>query len=148
MRRTIEITHDDMDRLRRMVDGLQTRVTPESANVDALESELDRAQIVEASAIRSDVITLNSAVRIRDLDTGQVMDYEIVYPNTKPRGNAYGLSVLAPLGTALLGYRAGDVVEWRVPKGNRRIKILEVLYGPRGARSQRAVSTLVPTPST
>jgi regulator of nucleoside diphosphate kinase len=128
MRRTIQITHDDMERLRRMVDGLKTRVTPESGNVDALENELDRAQIVDATAIRPDVITLNSAVRIRDLDTGKVMDYEIVYPNTKPRGNAYGLSVLAPLGTALLGYRAGDIVEWHVPKGQRRLKVMEVLY--------------------
>ena len=128
MPRTIQITQEDMERLRRLVDGLKTRVTPESENVEALETELDRAQIVKAESLRADVITLNSAVRIRDLDTGKVMDYEIVYPNTKPRGNAFGLSVLAPLGTALLGYRAGDIIEWRVPKGQRRLKVMEVLY--------------------
>jgi regulator of nucleoside diphosphate kinase len=138
MRRTIQITHEDMERLRRMVDGMNTRVTQESDNVAALENELDRAQIVDAAGIRPDVVTLNSAVRIRDLDTGKVMDYEIVYPNTKPRGNAYGLSVLAPLGTALLGYRAGDIVEWHVPKGKRRLKVLEVLYRAETAKTSAA----------
>lgn len=138
MRRTIQITHDDVGRLRRLVDGMKTSATAELHNVTALEEELDRAQIVDGNGIRRDVITLNSAVRVRDLDTGKVMDYEIVYPNTKTTGAAYPLSVLAPLGIALLGYRAGDIVEWHVPKGKRRLKVMEVLYQPEASRTSAA----------
>jgi regulator of nucleoside diphosphate kinase len=128
MRRTIYITQEDMHRLQRLVEGLKARSQGELSNIIALEEELDRAHIVRANKIRSDIVTLNSHVRVRDLDTDKVMEYEVLYPNTKPRTSANPLSVLAPLGTALLGYRAGDVVEWQVPKGKRRLKVIEVLY--------------------
>ena len=58
------------------------------------------------------------------------MEYEVVYPNTKPRSSAETLSILAPLGTALLGYRAGDTIEWSVPRGKRRLKVIEVVSQP------------------
>jgi regulator of nucleoside diphosphate kinase len=138
MARTIYITRDDMQRLQRLVDGLKTSSHLEWNNVTALEEELDRAIVVDAREIRSDVVTLNSQVRIRDLNSGKTMDYEIVYPNTKARGGADPLSVLAPLGTALLGYRAGDLVEWHVPKGKRRLQVIEVLYQPEAARTSAA----------
>ena len=137
-RRTIYITREDLQRLQRLVDGLRANSRAELANLTALEDELDRARIVEASKIRPDVVTLGSRVRVCDLDTGREMDYEVVYPNTKSRSSADALSVLAPLGTALLGYRAGDVVEWQVPKGKRRLKVIEVLYQPEAARSSTA----------
>jgi regulator of nucleoside diphosphate kinase len=130
MARTIYITHEDLHRLQRLVDGIKSASRGELSNVVALEDELDRAQVVEANKIRPDVVTLNSQVRVCDLDTRKVMIYEVVYPNTRPRSSADALSVLAPLGTALLGYRAGDVIEWQVPKGKRRLKLIEVLFQP------------------
>jgi regulator of nucleoside diphosphate kinase len=108
------------------------------SNIIALEEELDRAHIVDAKTIRPDIVTLNSHVRVCDLDTHRVMEYEVVYPNTKPRSSADPLSVLAPLGTALLGYRSGDTVEWQVPKGKRRLKLIEVLYQPEAANASTA----------
>jgi regulator of nucleoside diphosphate kinase len=138
MARTIYITRDDLQRLQKLVDGLKASASAESRNVTALEEELDRAHIVDAKKIRADVITLNSRVRVADLDTGKTMEYEVVYPNTKPRSSADALSVLAPLGTALLGYRAGDIVEWHVPKGKRRLKVVEVLYQPEAANMSAA----------
>jgi regulator of nucleoside diphosphate kinase len=138
MARTIYITREDMRRLQRLVDGLKATASAELRNVMALEEELDRARVVDARSIRSDVVTLNSHVRVCDLDSGKIMDYEVVYPNTKPRSSADPLSVLAPLGTALLGYRAGDVVEWHVPKGKRRLKVIEVLYQPEAASTSAA----------
>ena len=138
MRNSIYITQDDMQRLRSLVDGLHAAARAEAANVAALEEELDRAHVVEARSIRSDVITLNSQVRVCDLDSGKIMEYEVVFPNTKPRSAADGLSVLAPLGTALLGYRAGQTIEWQVPKGKRRLKVVEVLYQPEAANKSAA----------
>jgi regulator of nucleoside diphosphate kinase len=138
MARTIYITRSDLHRLQTLVEGLKAATHAESQNIAALEEELDRAKVVEASKIRPDVVTLNSQVRVCDLDSGKTMEYEVVYPNTKPRSGAEPLSVLAPLGTALLGYRAGDVVEWQVPKGKRRLKVIEVVYQPEAANRSAA----------
>jgi regulator of nucleoside diphosphate kinase len=117
---------------------LKTTVTGDVGIVAALEEELDRAKVVDANKIRPDVVTLNSHVRVLDVDTDKTMEYEIVYPNTKPRSSADPLSILAPLGTALLGYRAGDIVEWDVPKGKRRLKVVEVFQQPEAASTSAA----------
>jgi regulator of nucleoside diphosphate kinase len=138
MRNRIYITKKDMERLRRLVDGLQAAARADAGNLAALEEELDRAHVVDAARIRPDVITLNSHVRIMDLDSKAIFEYEVVYPNTRPRSSVDGLSVLAPLGTALLGYRAGDTIEWSVPKGKRRLKVLEVLFQPEAASTSAA----------
>lgn len=130
MRNCIYVTNEDMQRLRRLVDNLQAASTAENSNLAALEEELERAQVVDAKRIRPDVITLNSQVRIMDLDSGRVLEYEVVYPNTRGRSSVNTLSVLAPLGTALLGYRAGDTIEWPVPRGKRRLRVMEVMYQP------------------
>jgi regulator of nucleoside diphosphate kinase len=137
MRNRIYVTNEDMQRLRRLVDNLQTSISADS-NLAALEEELDRAHVVDAKRIRPDVITLNSQVRVMDLDNNRVLEYEVVYPNTKGRSSASTLSVLAPLGTALLGYRAGDTIEWSVPRGKRRLKVLEVMYQPEAKSTSAA----------
>ena len=80
---------------------------------------------------------MNSTVRLRDLETGEEETYTLVYPDEADIGENK-LSVLAPVGTALLGYRAGDVVEWPVPAGVRRFRIEEVVSQPRGARALTA----------
>jgi regulator of nucleoside diphosphate kinase len=118
-----------MERLRALIEGL--RHSPDSAaNVLALEEELDRAEVVPPHEIPADTVTMNSEVRLKDLDSGKVMVYRVVYPNTRASGTADAVSVLAPLGTALLGYRSGDVIEWQVPRGLRRLKVLAVLFQP------------------
>ncbi len=130
MRNRIYVTNEDMQRLRQLVENLQASVTADTRNLAALEEELDRAHVVDAKKIPRDVITLNSQVRIMDLDNGRVFEYEVVYPNTRTHSSADPLSVLAPLGTALLGYRAGDTINWSVPRGKRRLKVLEIIYQP------------------
>jgi regulator of nucleoside diphosphate kinase len=126
-----------MERLRKLIEGL--RYSPASgANVAALEEELDRAEVVAPERVPADVVTMNSEVRLKDLDTGKVMVYRIVYPNTRPTGSADPVSVLAPLGTALLGYRAGDVIEWPVPRATRRLKVLDVVFQPESAGTSAA----------
>jgi len=90
-----------------------------------LEMELERATVLESADVPSDVITLQSRVEVLDLVTGQRNQYRLVLPsNARVASNR--ISVLAPLGTALLGYREGDEVSWRMPGGVRRLLVERV----------------------
>lgn len=131
MRDRIYITDDDCERLRRLIAGRRGANSVDSEYLDMLEQELDRAEVVGPEAIPHDVVTMNSEVRLQDLDSGSVQLYRLVFPNQFRWDNS--VSVLAPIGTAMLGYRVGDVIEWRVPKGIRRLKVLEVIYQPEAA---------------
>lgn len=101
-------------------------------NISSLRNELKRANIVEPSEIPNDVVTMNSRVRFRDLDTSEEFVFTLTLPDVAnvQRGN---LSILAPAGTALLGCKAGDVIEWPFPDGVGRIEIVEILYQPEAA---------------
>jgi len=113
----------------------------QQAALEVLEEELERAHIVNPEALPPDVITMNSEVLLRDLETGQTRSYKLVYPaSVKQYPDA--VSVMAPLGMALLGYRAGETIEWPVPKGMRRLKVLKVLYQPEA--SARASASIAP----
>ncbi|MBN9522700.1 nucleoside diphosphate kinase regulator [bacterium] len=96
----------------------------------SLAGELRRARVVPRSELPPDVVTMNSTVCLRDLETGEEETYTLVYPTDADIGENK-LSVLAPIGTALLGYRAGDVVEWPVPAGVSRFRIEGVLQPAR-----------------
>jgi regulator of nucleoside diphosphate kinase len=133
MRDRIYITDTDSEKLRLLIErGGANPVDHEY--LDMLEQELDRAEIVEPAAIPRDVVTMNSEVQLQDLDSGEVRVYRLVFP-TQSR-TPHSISVLAPVGTAMLGYRTGDVIEWPVPKGLRRLKVLDVIYQPEAAGSQ------------
>jgi regulator of nucleoside diphosphate kinase len=75
---------------------------------------------------------MNSTVRLIDLETGEPETYTLVYPeNAEPAAGK--ISILAPVGTAMLGYAVGDVFEWEVPAGMRRLKVDAILYQPEAA---------------
>ncbi len=101
-------------------------------DLESLEEELARAEIVSPEDIPPDVVTMNSKVVLRDIDTSERMTYTLVFPN-KANIKTGAISVLAPIGTAILGYAKGDIIEWPVPSGVRRICIEEVLYQPEAA---------------
>jgi regulator of nucleoside diphosphate kinase len=103
------------------------------AELGALRGELDRAEIVAPEQVPPDVITMNSRAGLLDLDTNERMEFTLVFPVDAniDEGN---ISVLAPLGTAMLGYRVGDEFEWRVPYGFRRLRVTEVKFQPEGMR--------------
>jgi regulator of nucleoside diphosphate kinase len=87
-----------------------------------------------------DVVTLHSTVRIRDLDTGRSVVYTVVFP-TEADTAQRRISVLAPIGTALIGYRVGDVIEWATPGGERRLRVEAALFQPEaGERARRLES--------
>ncbi len=131
MARDIYVTENDYDRLENLVAATGGR---DKAHVERLAEELERAHVVPPAEIPPDVVTMNSEVELKDLDTGETMSFTLVFPfqaNFEQRR----VSVLAPLGTAVLGYRAGDVVEWTVPGRTRRLKIERVLFQPEAAQS-------------
>lgn len=130
--RDIYITDFDLTRLKDVVKaGLNAKVRDRD-HLESLENELDRAHVVDPSAIPHDVVTMNSQVRIEDVDTGMENIYTLVFPSDASIAEKK-ISILAPIGTALLGCRAGATVDWPVPAGNRTVRIKEVLYQPEAA---------------
>jgi regulator of nucleoside diphosphate kinase len=97
-----------------------------------LDGELDRADLVKPQEIPNDVITMNSTFRLRDLDKGEEAVYTLVFPGEADSAKGK-ISILAPIGTAVLGYRLGDTIEWEVPAGLKRFKVEEIVYQPEAA---------------
>lgn len=130
--KNIRITELDRQRLIDLIVNAQSGKYRGSIYLEKLRGELDRAQIVTHQEIPADVITMNSRVVLLDLDSGESETYTLVYP--EHTNTAEGkISILAPIGTAMLGYRVGDVFEWEVPAGKRRFKIEKILYQPEAA---------------
>jgi regulator of nucleoside diphosphate kinase len=131
-KRTLIISRADRERLEALIDAARMDSRVREDYLAALEGELARARVVSAGKVPADVVTMNSVVLLRDLDSDETEEYELVYPTDADM--AYNrISVLAPIGTAILGYRLGDVIEWPVPAGLRRLRVEEVLYQPERA---------------
>ena len=126
----IYITKPDHEWLTKLIEIARERESHANREyLDRLEEELDRSEVVQQKNIREDVITMRSTVRVKDLDTNEEMIYRLVFP-TEANYDEGRISVLAPIGTAMLGYRRGDVIEWQVPSGVRKLSVEEVLYQP------------------
>jgi regulator of nucleoside diphosphate kinase len=121
-----------MDRLNELIDGLRLSPKANQAILDLLEIELYRGVLVDPQDIPDDVISMNSKVSITDTDSGEKMTYTLVFPSAANIAENK-LSVLVPLGMALLGYRVGDIIEWPVPSGVRKLKVDEIIYQPEAA---------------
>ena len=129
----IYITTSDYHRLSGLIEMSRERNgDADREYLDQLEEELGRAELVNPKEIPADVITMRSKVRLKDLKSGETVMYSLVFP-FEANSNEGQISVLAPIGTALLGNRSGDVVESRVPSGLRRLKVKEILYQPEAA---------------
>jgi regulator of nucleoside diphosphate kinase len=95
------------------------------AYISALKQEIDRAEIVPAEKLPSNVITMNSRVLVFEEDTMESAVYILCYP-WEANADENKISVLAPVGTAILGYRKGDTIEWTIPAGVSKMKIMSV----------------------
>lgn len=128
----IQVTEFDRERLKKLLFDAQFTEMRKSEYLKRLELEINRAQIVSSKDVSSDVVTMNSTVCIQDLDTKEEETYTLVFPeNANP--NQGKISILAPIGTAMLGYEVGDTFEWQVPDGKRRLRIKKILYQPEAA---------------
>lgn len=123
----IVISSLDVKRLEKLLGSLTHASFP---NIDELESELDRADVVEPQKIPKNVVTMNSTVKFEVASSGKVFSLTLVYPKDVDGGNDK-ISVLAPVGSALLGLKEGAQIAWPKPGGGDLVvNILEVSYQP------------------
>jgi regulator of nucleoside diphosphate kinase len=102
----------------------------------ALAQELDRAVVLSSGPVPPDLVTMNSTVVYEDEDTGMLREITIVYPPEADsrKGN---VSVLAPLGTALLGLSVGQSIVWPFPGGSTRtLRVVRLIYQPEAAERE------------
>jgi len=128
----IQITEFDLRRLQQLLEEASHTNFRGREDLADLNAELARAKIVAPETVSHNVITMNSTVVLLDLETGDEETYTLVFPETADIA-AGRISVLAPIGTAMLGYEVGDTFEWVVPAGRRRLQIKEILYQPEAA---------------
>ena len=111
----------------RLIEDALNGVTEQSNSLRSLQVELTRANVVNAEELPRDVVTMRSRVLIMLED--EEKEITLVYPNEANLSTGK-ISILSPVGTAIIGYRVGDVVNWLTPGGLKRIRIKKVLYQP------------------
>jgi len=119
----IIVTTQDFERLQRLV------ACTSSSAAERLDAELARARLVAQTDIPADVVTMNSDVIYEDAASGERRVVRLVYPKDAEAARGW-VSVLAPVGSALLGLRQGQAIEWPVPRGTRRLRVVAVPYQP------------------
>ena len=121
----IVVSSTDYNRLGAMLDNLpQTEIT------DLLTAELERARILDAGQMQPDVVMMHTTVKFTVLSTGRESTYTLAYPR-EVNGSDDKLSVLTPVGSALIGMSVGQEIEWPLPGGKAtRVRIDKVLCQP------------------
>jgi regulator of nucleoside diphosphate kinase len=128
----VKITEFDLHRLQQLLEEASHTNFRGREDLANLQAELARAEIVAPHHVSRNVITMNSTVVLLDLETEEEETYTLVFPEAADIA-AGKISVLAPIGTAMLGYEVGDIFEWAVPVGKRSLKVKEILYQPEAA---------------
>ncbi|MFP2959997.1 nucleoside diphosphate kinase regulator [Myxococcus sp. 1LA] len=122
------VTETDLERLRQVVDHNGGGRTAEFAEM--LDAELTRARVVASEAVPPTVVTMNSKVVFEDEQTGEQREVTLVYPRDASSDNGR-ISVLAPIGSALIGLSVGQSITWPLPGGrSKRLRIVAVPYQP------------------
>ncbi|WP_019626754.1 nucleoside diphosphate kinase regulator [Thioalkalivibrio sp. ALJT] len=126
----ITVSATDVERLDKLLESMPADAFPGKAD---LEAELERAEVVESKSIPPTVVTMNSRVRFRVIESDEVFEMTLVYPRDMDESGGT-LSILAPVGSALLGLSEGNEIEWPRPGGGRmHVRIDAVLYQPERA---------------
>ncbi len=118
----IHITPNDLRKLRELIRVATQQGGADLDNLKRLEAELERASVVEEAELPDDVIVMNSTAELENLDRGGSLVYTLVYPEMADVDEGR-ISVLAPLGMAMIGYRVGDEFEWPTPGGTIRFRV-------------------------
>jgi regulator of nucleoside diphosphate kinase len=128
----IFITRNDKKRLWELLTVAKSMDLRDRVDLNGLAVKLKRAFGVDAREVAGDIITMNSRAELVDVDTGEKVKFAVVFPRDADIETGR-ISVLAPLGAAMLGYRVGDEFAWEVPYGRRRFKVTQLLYQPEAA---------------
>lgn len=129
MKDKIIITELDYLRLSKIIGMAQNDRNIELKNLEYLAREIKRADRIDSKKIKPEFVTMNSVVQVMNEHTKKPMTIKIVYPNEADFKKAY-VSVLSPLGSALLGHKLGDTVKYTAPKGIITIQITQIDYQP------------------
>lgn len=127
--RSIIISRHDHERLESLLISEFGRAFNDKHYLQLLRRELDNAAIVDSEDVPPDVVTMNSIVRLREESSAEIETYTLVFPAAANIADGK-LSILAPIGTAILGYRVGDRVSWQVPGGTVHFFIEELVFQP------------------
>lgn len=120
----------DVERLERLLTMPPLAGSPASAK---LLAEIDRADIREPAEMPADVVTMNSRLTCKDLQHGKTYELTLVYPDQADAARGQ-VSILAPVGTALLGLRVGQTIEWPGPEGKPlTLEVTALAYQPEAA---------------
>ena len=130
--RKLYITSFDKSRLEELISVAKEFGGYDRNDLRALAGELEKSEAVSSQEVPANVVTMNSKVILRDLDTSEEMTFTLVFPR-EANIDEGAMSVLAPMGTAILGYAKGDVLELESPAGVRRIRIEDIPYQPEAA---------------
>jgi len=125
---TLIVTKTDFEKLSSLIR------TATSDVAELLDEELSRASVVSDNELPEDVVSMNSTVRFQDLDTGGETVVTLVYPH-EAKIEENKISIFAPVGSALIGLRVGQVIQWPIPNGKeKRLRVISVLYQPESAQ--------------
>ncbi len=128
----IIISKLDYLRIKKCITDARTDKTINAVEAEKLMNELENATVVDPKKIPSDVVTMNSVVKVRFQHTDKVTEFKIVYPD-QANVKENRISIFSPVATALIGYKVGDEIEWIVPAGLTRIRVEEIIYQPEAA---------------
>ncbi|HLP75184.1 MAG TPA: nucleoside diphosphate kinase regulator [Bacteroidales bacterium] len=128
----IVITRNDYSRIHESIHYAKINNSIRTIEAENLVNELQTASIVDPHDVPGNVVTMNSIVRIRFPDSGKSMVFQVVYPDAA-NIKENKISIFSPVATALIGYKAGDTIEWIVPSGPTKIRIEEIIYQPEAA---------------
>jgi regulator of nucleoside diphosphate kinase len=133
---SIYITTQDAEKLRKLMREAYHSDYRGSDYLKKLAGEIEKASVVQPDQMPSNVITLNSTARLVDQETTEEMVYTLVFPEDAEPSQGK-ISILAPIGTAMLGYKTGDTFEWDTPGGKRIIRVQEILYQPEASGDEQ-----------
>jgi regulator of nucleoside diphosphate kinase len=133
---SIFITTKDAEKLRALIREAYHTEYRGSDYLKKLAEEMEKASVVQPDQIPAEVSTLKSTARLVDQETREEMVYTLVFPEDTDTSQGK-ISILAPIGTAMLGYKAGDTFEWDTPGGKRIIRVKEILYQPEAAGDEQ-----------
>lgn len=122
-----ELIMSELDVLR--IEKLIEKTPGLSKQVAHLESELARAKLVKPQEIPADIVTMNSRVRFRITESGKEFEKTLVYPADLAK-TENAISIFAPIGSALIGVRVGETIEWPMQTGAAHVEVVEIVYQP------------------
>ena len=117
---------DDYNLLISYLNSVRGKTVSDRQNAHDLRGELKKAKLVNKEDFPLDVVGLNSTVRIKAEDKDEILELKLVTPD-KADIKKKKISIMAPVGTALIGFRKGQKVKWQVPAGKKTFTILDVM---------------------